>query len=217
MAAGDILVELDTRQERAQLAAAEAQRDLARINFDRTQELVKQGVTARMEFDNVNAQKNAAEAQVGEIRATIARKTIRAPFAGVLGLRQVNLGQYLSGRAKPIVPLPVAESNLRELRRAAAGRTRQVHVGRSRSSHHRRPPKCGAFSGPRYGDRLGGRPDDAQYPDTGDPGQSRRQTAPWHVCSGRGRTRCSPVRDRVCRRLPSIMLRTAIQSSSSPI
>src|SRR5947209_20449889 len=51
--AGDILVELDTRQERAQLAAAEAQRDLARINFDRTQQLVKEGVIARIEADNV--------------------------------------------------------------------------------------------------------------------------------------------------------------------
>jgi len=101
---GDILVELDTRQERAQLAAAEAQRDLAKINFNRTQELVKEGVVAQMEFDNVNAQKNATEAQVGEIRAAIARKTIRAPFSGVLGIRQANLGQYLSA-GQAIVPL----------------------------------------------------------------------------------------------------------------
>ena len=102
--AGDVLVELDTRQERAQLAAAEAQRDLARINFNRTQELVKQGVTAQIELDNVTAQKNATEAQVGEIKATIARKTIRAPFSGILGIRQVNLGQYLSA-GEAIVPL----------------------------------------------------------------------------------------------------------------
>ena len=94
--AGDVLVELDTRQERAQLAAMEAQRDLARINFDRTQQLVKQGVIAQTEYDNTIAQQKAKEAQVGEIRATIARKTIRAPFSGILGIRQVNLGQYLS-------------------------------------------------------------------------------------------------------------------------
>ncbi|MEY2414473.1 MAG: rane fusion protein multidrug efflux system [Acidobacteriaceae bacterium] len=93
---GDVLVELDTRQERAQLAAAEAQSELAKFNFDRTQELVKQGVTARQESDNVTAQKKATEANVGEIRATIARKTILAPFSGVLGIRQINLGQYLS-------------------------------------------------------------------------------------------------------------------------
>ena len=102
--AGDVLVELDTRQERAQLAAAEAQRDLARINFSRTQELVKSGVVAQIELDNITAQKNATEAQVGEIRATIARKTIRAPFSGILGIRQVNLGQYLSA-GEAIVPL----------------------------------------------------------------------------------------------------------------
>ena len=94
--AGDVLVELDTRQERAQLAAMEAQRDLARINFGRMQQLVKEGVIAQTEFDNATAQQKATEAQVGEIRATIARKTIRAPFSGILGLRQVNLGQYLS-------------------------------------------------------------------------------------------------------------------------
>ncbi len=95
---GDVLVELDTRQERAQLAAAEAQRDLAGINFGRTQELVKQGVMARTEYDNMSAQQKATEAQVGEIRATIERKTIRAPFSGILGIRQINLGQYLGDR-----------------------------------------------------------------------------------------------------------------------
>lgn len=102
--AGDVLVELDTRQERAQLAAMEAQRDLANINFDRMRQLVKQGVVAQTEYDNATAQQKATEAQVGEIRATIARKTIRAPFSGVLGLRQANLGQYLAA-GEAIVPL----------------------------------------------------------------------------------------------------------------
>ncbi len=59
------------------------------------EQLVKQGVLARSEYDNAIAQQKATDAQVGEIRATIARKTIRAPFSGILGLRQVNLGQYL--------------------------------------------------------------------------------------------------------------------------
>jgi membrane fusion protein (multidrug efflux system) len=93
---GDVLVELDTRQERAQLASLEAQRDLARINYNRAQQLVKEGVIARSEYDSATAQQKATEAQVGDIRAAIARKTIRAPFTGVLGLRQVNLGQYLA-------------------------------------------------------------------------------------------------------------------------
>ena len=93
---GDVLVELDTRQERAQLAAMEAQRDLAKINFDRMQQLVKEGVIARTEYDNAVAQQKATEANVGEIKAAIARKTIKAPFSGILGIRQVNLGQYLA-------------------------------------------------------------------------------------------------------------------------
>ncbi|MFZ0200220.1 MAG: efflux RND transporter periplasmic adaptor subunit [Candidatus Sulfotelmatobacter sp.] len=93
---GDILVELDTRQERAQLASLEAQRDLARINYGRAQELVKAGVISRSDYDNADSQQKATEAQVGDIRAAIARKTIHAPFSGLLGIRQVSLGQYLA-------------------------------------------------------------------------------------------------------------------------
>ena len=101
---GEVLVRLDTRQERAQLAAADAQRDLARISLDRVRGLVEQGIVAPAELDRATAEHRQAEARVGEIRATIERKEIRAPFAGVLGIRQVNLGQYLEGGA-PIVPL----------------------------------------------------------------------------------------------------------------
>jgi len=93
---GDVLVELDTRQERAQLASLEAQRDLAGINYDRAQQLVKAGVISRSEYDNATAQQKATEAQVGDIKAAIARKTIHAPFTGSLGIRQISLGQYLA-------------------------------------------------------------------------------------------------------------------------
>ena len=101
---GDILVELDTKQERAQLASLEAQRDLAKVNYARMQQLVNEGVISRAEYDQATAQQRATEANVSEIRATIARKTIRAPFSGVLGIRKVNLGQYLAG-GNPIVQL----------------------------------------------------------------------------------------------------------------
>jgi membrane fusion protein (multidrug efflux system) len=93
---GQVLVELDTRQERAQLAAVEAQRDLAKINHARMQQLVGEGVISRQEYDKAMAEQKQTEANVDEIRATIQRKTIRAPFSGVLGIRQVNLGQYLA-------------------------------------------------------------------------------------------------------------------------
>ena len=101
---GEVLVVLDTRQEQAQMAAAEAQRVLARLNFNRMQELLDQRVVSKAEFDSATAQSREAEARVGEIRAVIERKTIRAPFTGVLGIRQVNKGQYLAG-GDPIVPL----------------------------------------------------------------------------------------------------------------
>jgi membrane fusion protein (multidrug efflux system) len=102
--AGEVLVELDSRQERAQLAAMEAQRDLAKFNYARMQQLVNEGVISRMDYDKAMADQKQTEANAAEIRATIARKTIRAPFSGELGIRQVNLGQYLAA-GSPIVPL----------------------------------------------------------------------------------------------------------------
>jgi membrane fusion protein, multidrug efflux system len=101
---GDVLVQLDTKQEQAQLAAAEAQLELARLNFERMRGLVEQDAVSRAEFDTASAGHKQAEARAREIRATIDRKTIRAPFTGVLGIRQVNLGQYLSA-GDPVVPL----------------------------------------------------------------------------------------------------------------
>ena len=101
---GDVLVQLDTRQEQAQLTAAVAQRDLARLNFERMKALVEDGAVSRAEFDQAAAEYKQADARIGEIEATIARKTIRAPFSGILGIRQVNLGQYLAG-GDAVVPL----------------------------------------------------------------------------------------------------------------
>jgi len=101
---GDVLVELDTRQERAQLAAAEAERDLARVNFERMEGLVVDGAISRADYDQAAAKRKQTEARVGEIRAAIERKTIRAPFPGILGIRHVHLGQYLSA-GDPVVPL----------------------------------------------------------------------------------------------------------------
>jgi membrane fusion protein, multidrug efflux system len=106
--AGDVLVRLDTRQEQAQLAAAEAQRNLTTVNFERMRGLRDQGVISQAEFDRAAAEFKTAAAKTGETRATIGRKTIRAPFSGVLGIRQVNLGQYLSP-GDPIVALQSLE------------------------------------------------------------------------------------------------------------
>lgn len=101
---GELLVRLDTKQERAQLAAVEAQRDLSRTELARAKGMLDNQIVSQQVYDTLAAQQRQAEARVGEIRAAIQRKTILAPFDGVLGIRQVNLGQYLAGGA-PIVTL----------------------------------------------------------------------------------------------------------------
>jgi membrane fusion protein (multidrug efflux system) len=124
---GEVLALLDTRQEQAQLAAADAQHELARLNFDRMQGLLNENVVSRAEFDRATADQRGTEARAGEIRAAIQRKTIRAPFSGVLGIRHVNLGQYLSA-GDPLVTLQSMSPiyvNFGVPQQAAG----QVHVG----------------------------------------------------------------------------------------
>jgi len=101
---GEVLVQLDTKQEQAQLEAAIAAQELSKIKYARTRDLLKSGVISQQEFDQATAEQRQGDAKVAEIRATIARKTIRAPFSGTLGIRQANLGQYLAA-GDPIVPL----------------------------------------------------------------------------------------------------------------
>lgn len=101
---GDILVRLDTRQEQAQLAAAEAQRELARVDLERMRGMLASQIIPQSTYDQAAAQFKQTEARAGEIRATIARKTIRAPFSGMIGIRQINVGQYL-GPGTPIASL----------------------------------------------------------------------------------------------------------------
>jgi membrane fusion protein (multidrug efflux system) len=135
--AGEVLAVLDTRQERAQLATIEAQRDLAKLTFDRMQGLLDERVVSRAEFDRATADYRQSDAQIGEIRAAVERKTIRAPFSGVVGIRQVNLGQYLGGgdalvTLQSLNPIYV---NFRVPQQAAGemttGRSVRVKVGES--------------------------------------------------------------------------------------
>jgi membrane fusion protein, multidrug efflux system len=104
VSAGAVLAVLDTRQEQAQLAAIEAQHEHARQTYERMEGLLNERVISRAEFDRATADYRRTDAQAGEVRAVIARKTIRAPFSGILGIRQVNLGQYLAG-GDPLVTL----------------------------------------------------------------------------------------------------------------
>ncbi len=101
---GDLLVQLDISQEEAQLRSALAQQKLASLNLQRQQNLIKSRVSAQSELDTAQAQFDQASASVLEMKSQVDKKTIRAPFSGVLGIRQVNLGQYLQSGAQ-VVPL----------------------------------------------------------------------------------------------------------------
>jgi membrane fusion protein (multidrug efflux system) len=101
---GDLLVQLDVSTEQAQLAAAVAAADLARINLKRAQELRAKDTNSQSDLDTGEAQARQTVANADAIRAVIAKKTIRAPFAGRTGIRQVNLGQFIKG-GTAIVPL----------------------------------------------------------------------------------------------------------------
>jgi membrane fusion protein (multidrug efflux system) len=94
--AGDLLVQQDIDAETAQLRSAEATMALAKVNFERATRLLQEKTYSRSEYDNANAQFKQSAAQVDNINAIIAKKTIRAPFAGALGIRLINLGQMLS-------------------------------------------------------------------------------------------------------------------------
>src|SRR5262249_28774073 len=94
---------------KAQLESAQASRDLAKLSLDRSKALLDQKAIAQSEFDQTQALYKQAEAAVAEAQAAIDRKTIRAPFAGVTGIRQVNLGQYVHS-GDPIVPLQALDA-----------------------------------------------------------------------------------------------------------
>lgn len=102
--AGTVLVRLNTSNEAATLRALEASAKLAVTQRDRWRELGGQQLVSKADVDERNSTAANSLAQVEAQRALIAQKTIRAPFDGVLGIRQVNLGQYLNP-GDPIVSL----------------------------------------------------------------------------------------------------------------
>jgi membrane fusion protein, multidrug efflux system len=102
--AGDVLVELDSQVEQAQLASAQARAELLRVNLDRAKELWGRQAISKSDYDSAEAAFKQASADVNSIQATLDKKTMRAPFSGRTGIRLVNLGQFLD-RGNPIVTL----------------------------------------------------------------------------------------------------------------
>lgn len=102
--AGDLLIQQDVSTDTAQLSGLEAQADLALLTLNRARELRAKETNSQADLDNAEAQCREASSAVENERAVIGKKTIRAPFSGLLGLRQVNLGQFLPAGA-PIAAL----------------------------------------------------------------------------------------------------------------
>jgi membrane fusion protein (multidrug efflux system) len=96
VAAGTLLVQLDDEADRADLAKLVAARTLAELNFQRLKILIPGKTVSQSSYDEAKATLDGAVAMVAESRANIAKKAVRAPFTGVLGIRSVDLGQYLA-------------------------------------------------------------------------------------------------------------------------
>ncbi|MEM9160284.1 MAG: efflux RND transporter periplasmic adaptor subunit [Verrucomicrobiota bacterium] len=105
---GDLLFELDTSTERAQLESAQATADLAEVNLKRARELRASRSIAESELDSAEARAKEVKAAMSQIRANLEKKVIRAPFSGRLGIRQVDVGEYLNP-GSPVVSLQAVD------------------------------------------------------------------------------------------------------------
>lgn len=101
---GAVLIRQDTSAEEAQLPGLLAQEKLARTDLERAAQMVKGQIVSQADYDKAIATHEQALSQVNSVRTAIAKKTIRAPFSGRLGIRQVNLGQMLHD-GDPVVTL----------------------------------------------------------------------------------------------------------------
>ena len=101
---GDVLLRLDTSSEQAQLRTAEADLELARSDLDRSRGLATRKVISKAELDSAESKFKQKEGSVDNMRAMIAKKEVRAPFDGQLGIRQVNVGQMINA-GQLVVPL----------------------------------------------------------------------------------------------------------------
>ncbi|ACR30616.1 efflux RND transporter periplasmic adaptor subunit [Burkholderia glumae] len=130
--AGQTLVQLYDAPEQAKLAGLQAKVDYTRRQFARAEQLVPNGAEPKATFDARRYELDAARADIRETQAVITQKLIRAPFSGVIGLRRVNLGQYLNpGDAiATLTDLSVLYANFtvpqKELGRVSLGQTVRV-------------------------------------------------------------------------------------------
>ena len=98
--AGDVLISFAAEDDIAKLKALEASADLARLTYNRSKELVRSRAVSQAQLDNATANLKSAEAQVAAQQALVDKKQIRAPFDGHVGIRLVDIGQYLAAGQK---------------------------------------------------------------------------------------------------------------------
>lgn len=108
---GELLLQQNIDSEMAQLRAAEANLALAKADLSRSKELLAKRVLSQSQYDAADAQYKSAQAQVENVQVAINKKSIRAPFAGRLGIRKVNLGQDIQ-QGEAIVTLQTANPML---------------------------------------------------------------------------------------------------------
>src|SRR5437773_43206 len=101
---GDVLMKLDTSQEEALLRSSAAEAQLARTDLERSRDLAMKKVVSSAELDSAQSKFRRQNALVDQVRSSIAKKTLIAPFDGQLGIRQVNVGQMINA-GQQVVPL----------------------------------------------------------------------------------------------------------------
>ncbi|MCF7980375.1 MAG: efflux RND transporter periplasmic adaptor subunit [Pseudomonadales bacterium] len=106
---GALLLEIDDEVEQANLKSFQARLKLAQLNFQRDEKLIQKRLTSQEQSDRSRAELDEVYALVEQTKATIAKKKIRAPFAGKVGIRKVNLGQYLS-KGDPLTTLQAMDA-----------------------------------------------------------------------------------------------------------
>ena len=131
---GDVLMRLDSSAEEAQLHTAEAELELAKANLDRERDLAVRKVVSKQELDTAQSTFGQKQGAVDNMRAFITKKQIRAPFDGMLGIRQVNVGQMINSGQQVVqltaldrvyVDFALPQQNLPQL---AAGYEARVHA-----------------------------------------------------------------------------------------
>jgi membrane fusion protein (multidrug efflux system) len=131
---GDVLMRLDSSAEEAQLHTAEADLELAKANLERERDLTARKVVSKQELDTAQSTFGQKQGAVDNMHAFITKKQVRAPFDGMLGIRQVNVGQMINSGQQVVqltaldrvyVDFALPQQNLPQL---ATGYEARVHA-----------------------------------------------------------------------------------------